>query len=46
MAASAMPYAAATPIAGAPRTTIVRMASAISGAVRYSIHVSSRGSSL
>src|SRR6478672_1136111 len=43
-AASAMPYAAATPIAGAPRTTIVRIASATSAADRHSTSTSSSGS--
>src|SRR6187551_1506808 len=42
-AASAYPYAAATPIAGAPRTTIVRIAFATSCAERHSTWTSSSG---
>ena len=42
--ASAMPYAAASPIAGAPRTASVRMHSATCAGVSHRIHVSSPGS--
>ena len=41
---SARPIAAATPIAGAPRMTIVRMARATSCAVRHRIYSSWPGS--
>ncbi len=42
-AASASPYAAATPMAGAPRTCIDRMACATSSAVRQRTRTVSRG---